>query len=264
MSDYEKYKGDITQSPAVRYQVKATNKYKVIRSGSVLEIYEYQKGVKTGIKQGGRKKGMKSIKYKSYRMDTLNKNRNYIRRLINSNFTNNAKFITLTFRDTENIDIKNLRECNVAFTAFIRRLRNIVSVKFKYMCVPEFQDKFKRGAVHYHFIADLPYINYEKLAEIWGLGFIGIEAIENHDNIGAYMSKYITKRVDDIRYEGNKSYFCSRGLDKPEKVFSNELDLLYKEGSIESILEKKEVVYGNSYNSEYQGLINYYEFNLKR
>jgi hypothetical protein len=63
----------------------------------VLEIYVYEKGVITGIRKGGRKKDYKSKEHKRYRMNTLDKNRNYIRRLINCNFTNNAKFVTLTF-----------------------------------------------------------------------------------------------------------------------------------------------------------------------
>jgi hypothetical protein len=105
---------------------------------------------------------------------------------------------------------------------------------------------------------DIPYISWDKLAEIWGHGFIGIEAIEYSDNIGAYMSKYITKKADDERYIGRKSYFTSRGLNKPQVTYCNSAP-----GLLDLVAEKR-AVYVNTYGSDILGSVNYHEYNLKR
>jgi len=241
-------------------------KYKVIRSGHIIEVYRYEHGVSVGHQKGGRKKKEegRSENFEHYRADTLTKNRNRIRRLINMNFRTNAKFVTLTFRDTQEFDIRSLSDCNPLFEYFIKRLKYYLKTErghsgsFAYVAVAEFQDRFSRGAVHYHIVMDIPYVPWDRLAEIWGHGFIGIEAIEYSDNIGAYMAKYITKKADDERYIGRKSYFTSRGLNKPQVTYCNSAP-----GLLDLVAEKR-AVYVNTYGSDILGSVNYHEYNLKR
>lgn len=235
------------------------SKYRIIESGDVVEIYRYQTGIETGVKKGGRKKGQQSVMHEKHVREKVVSNRNYIRRLVNSNFDNTSKFVTLTFRDTSDFDIRDLRACNYEFKKFIQRLKYFLQHDFKYIAVVEFQDKYKRGAVHYHMVAALPYIEFDKLSEIWGLGFIGVNLINNCDNIGAYMTKYMSKKMTDTRLEGNKSYFTSRGLDKPTVKYFDALDSLG-----EKLKDKEKSDYHNDYYSKYHLKVDYWEYNLKR
>src|SRR5690625_7282381 len=69
------------------------------------------------------------------------------------------------------------------------------------MCVVERQ---KLGAIHYHVIFyNLPYISFNQLLEVWqhkneqrGLR---INAIKEIDNVGSYVTKYISKEIEAIR-----------------------------------------------------------------
>lgn len=105
------------------------------------------------------------------------------------------KFLTLTFAE----NITDVKEANAEFTLFNKRLsyylyqekRNVL----KYICIPEFQ---KRGAIHFHVLYfNLPYVNFEKLTEIWGKGYIFIEGIKETQNIedfAKYVCKYMNKK----------------------------------------------------------------------
>ena len=193
-------------------------KEKIVISGSIVEYYNYEKGYPIGIeannKNGrGGKNELTLEEKEENREKVMSRARRDLRRIVNSNigqygedFT--AKFVTLTFRE----HVTDLRSANAEFKKFIMRLNyfmfNSKKAHIKYTVVPEFT---KKGRVHYHVIFyNLPYVKSDKLEKIWGQGFIKINKIDNCDNVGAYVSKYMTKDNDDIK--GKKSYFNSRGL----------------------------------------------------
>lgn len=183
---------------------------------------------------------------------SITRTRNMVRRLILANFDNNSKFVTLTFSE----NITEVKEANSYFDKFIKRLRR-KHENFKYLAVLEFQ---KRGAVHYHMLSNLPYIKSSELSEIWREGFVKINRISHVDNVGAYVIKYMTKDVMDERLFNNKSYNCSKGLEKPVTLrgeLAEEIIKMY-------ISKNDKEVFANSYISEHLGQITYKEYNLKR
>jgi hypothetical protein len=121
--------------------------------------------------------------------------------------------------------------------------------------VPEFT---KKGRVHYHVIFyNLPYVKADKLASIWGQGFIKINKIDNCDNVGAYVSKYMTK--DNWEIQGKKSYFNSRGLFEPiEIVEQKEVESLMHSLPLEN------VTYSATFDNEYLGTITYNQYNFNQ
>lgn len=237
------------------------SKVKMKVSGNVVEFWEYERELLTGQKKGGRraKEEEKSENAAEIRKQTTRKAKAEFRRLVLANFDNGAKFITLTFRDTQAFDIRSPEATNKEFKKFIQKLRRRFG-DFKFVRVIEFQDANKRGAVHYHFIADLPYIDYEDLSKLWGLGFVGINYIKNCDNVGAYMSKYMAKDMEDPRLEGKKSYTTSRNLDKPIEDNTYRAERILKDYKA----QKRKVAFSNDYKTEHNGHCNYYEYNLKR
>lgn len=169
---------------------------------------------------------------KEYRAErSLYRSRRGLQGLINANIGFHLKpngkpynplFITFTFRE----NVQDVNRANGVFTNFIPRLNYaIFSTKksvLKYVVGIEFQ---KRGAIHYHAVFfNIPYVVGLKdlVAEIWGEGFVKVESLKkkkkNVNDIGFYLTKYMTKEQFDSRLVGKKCYFSSRNLFRPVPV----------------------------------------------
>jgi len=234
--------------------IKSYNK-KAVVSGDIIEIYEYKKDVLYDYKDTkNTRKGRQSIaKYEDKllnRKKTLQRNRRDIRRLVNCNIQDNSKFITLTFAD----NITDLKLANYEWKKFKQRLETKIGYKLQYLVVIEFQ---KRGAIHYHCVMfNLPYIQNKDLSAIWKNGYVKINRIDNVDNVGAYVCKYITKDNDDDRLAGQKMYFTSRGLKKPVEIKEGE-----RVNSLATSLPSTACVYEAVFENEYNS-ISYRQYNL--
>ncbi|GGM43726.1 Rep protein [Paraliobacillus quinghaiensis] len=241
-------------------------KHKIVTSGDIIELYTYEKEVCTGKDKDGKREenngrrgdGLKWVEEdkKRYRTETLQKAKKQLRREINANvdqWQEKTKFITLTYSE----NMKDVKESNYNFKKFIQRLNYKMDLKLKYSCVVEFQ---KRGAVHYHLLAyNLPFIENSKLAEIWGHGFVQVKNIDSIDNVGAYVTKYMSKDNDDERLRGLKCYFSSRGLYKPtEQILDKE-----KFESVKGALEQFET-YSAEFDTDWLGKIKYSQININR
>lgn len=157
-----------------------------------------------------------------------------LRMIINANFLGemNELFLTLTY--VENMrDIKKLYE---DFKNFMKRLRyKYKDNKFEYIAVPEPQ---LRGAWHLHILLkainkQYLYISNDEIAELWRNGFTKTQRLENIDNIGAYLSAYLTDLIDEetgtatkgarlyLYPAGMNLYRCSKGIKKPDIIQGN-------------------------------------------
>lgn len=138
-----------------------------------------------------------------------------IARLVDTNFDNRTKFLTLTFRE----NIQEIDYANNEFKKFIKRLNyelyHTKKANLKYLATWE---KQKRGAVHYHLILfDFPYVSVNRLTTIWGHGFIKINQIDvdSVENRGRYISKYFDKELE-LKEHKKKAFFKSRNLTLPK------------------------------------------------
>ena len=234
-------------------------KKKFIVSGDILELYEYENDIYTDYdlskfrEHTGRCNSSVTDEdtKRINREKTSNRSARNVRRLVNTNIQENSKFVTLTFGE----DIKDLKESNYIFKKFKQRLEYQLKINLKYLCVPEFT---KKGRVHFHVIFfNLPFIKNTTLEMIWGQGFIKINKIDNCDNVGSYVAKYMTKENEQLIEQ--KSYFTSRNLDKPiELINEKEIEILADS------LSQSDVVYENSFENDFVGQVNYTQYNLKR
>lgn len=232
----------------------------------MIEIYFYQKGYIKGFElkesekeNKGRLGGEKSLNYALHREQVLKRAKTNLRRQINSNHGQygkelTSKFVTLTYRN----HVTDFVTANKDFLLFIKRLNykvfNVKKAILAYTCVPEFT---KIGRIHFHVIFyNLPFIKASDLADVWGKGFVKINSIDDVDNVGAYVSSYLTK-VDDERLQGKKSYFSSRGLLKPLEV-TNKNEVI----KIWASLPQGSENYNASYETEQFGRIDYIQYNL--
>lgn len=174
-----------------------------------------------------------------------------------------SKFVTLTFNDSMNFDIKDPKECNREFKRFIQRLKRRYP-ELKYIAVIEFQDRNDRGAVHYHMICNLPYIPKSELSDLWGNGFVKINRIDKVDNLGAYVVKYMCEDLDDKRLMGLKAYNCSKGLQRPQEYKSWNCDNQEEYYALKTATEKLTPSYSAKYESETAGAMEYIQYNLQR
>lgn len=115
-----------------------------------------------------------------------------LRALINTNCTEprNLRWITLTYAENMT-DSARLYE---DFRRFWMRFKYREWGKgAEYIVCAEPQG---RGAWHMHLLAiyekKAPYIPNAELRECWRHGFVKVEAVKNVDNIGAYLSAYVT------------------------------------------------------------------------
>lgn len=239
---------------------------KLVFSGVYVEHYRYEKALRRDFT---RKKTPKpdsiqkeidtkitpeqnaDTKSKTKRKDSINRTRNEIRRLINCN-PDFSKFYTLTFAE----NITDVGIANKYFNKFIMRMEYRYE-KFRYISVIEFQ---KRGAVHYHFLCNLPFIDSKKIENVWGLGFIKIKRVQKVTNLGAYFCKYLHKNMSDKRLFHKKKYFCSKNLERPTEVYENQIieKLIALHG-----LSKREPNYKSNFSGEYTGKVEYTQFKLE-
>lgn len=231
-------------------------KYVVMKD--IVEVWKYEK---LNTKGGGKREGEGHFREANYRQQ-MKKRRRTIRQLACTNFDAGSKFVTLTFADGAVSDYTDVKECNHYFKNFVLRLKRRYE-DLKYLAVIEFQDKNGRGAVHYHMLCNLPYVSAAELANIWGGGFIKINAIEKVDNVGAYIVKYMTEDIADTRLQGEKGYLFSRNLAKPMTIRS------WKEPpqvvrNMSENLRHEVPTFSAKYSNEHTGEIEYKQYNGSR
>lgn len=236
---------------------------KYVITGHILEVYNYDYYIHGKGGFSGTAKGQADIEsaLKNY-ANTNQRRRDKIRRLACTNFNNKYdKFLTLTFAE----NMTDIEECNYLFKKFIKRLKwNYKLQNLKYLAVIEFQE---RGAVHYHVLLNIPYIPHKELQELWGNGFVFVNAIKHVDNLGAYILKYMTKDNNDTRLMGKKAYLTSRNLKQVETIVNHDLKDFSK---IENKIIQKynlndlKAVYEANYDTEMLGNCTYKQYNLER
>jgi len=266
---------------------------KVVKSGSLVEIYVFGKDFIIGRSQRvnkERKKQKSNVNKEESLKSSARRAKRTIKRLIMSNCfywfkDNNQSFlpITLTLTFTENIT--DLKEANYRFTKFILRLNYEIyktkmgKNKLKYLAVYELQ---KRGAIHYHMIFfNLPYIKniYNKMRDIWGQGRImvgGKNKIFNKikdpnqlKNIIEYFTKYIQKSILENHFLNKKKYTTSKGLIKPiENSFTEVVNLIQSQIPEDALIYKYngEDEYNKAEHNEPSFLrwFNYYQFDVSK
>lgn len=161
-----------------------------------------------------------------------------IARLVDTNFDNLTKFMTLTFKE----NIEDVSYTNNEFSKFIKRLNyklyKTKKQQLKYIAVWE---KQKRGSIHYHIIFfNFPYIENVELQKTWGHGFVKINKIDvdSVENRGRYVSKYFSKNIDIKDYK-QKSFFKSQNLIQPK---------IRRFNSSDPIEIKENVIFNKEYN----------------
>jgi hypothetical protein len=129
---------------------------------------------------------------KSENIASLKKTFHRARDLINNNFEGNANELHVTLTYAENMVDKD--RLYKDFEAFWKRFKRAYGKNIDYLSIVEPQE---RGAWHCHVLirfndVDKVYIPNADIANIWGLGFTKTKATAGVDNMGAYITAYLT------------------------------------------------------------------------
>lgn len=153
------------------------------------------------VKSTGEIKYYEHTETRSQSINSIKQTMKKLRYLINANFSGqkNELWSTLTFRDS-NI-AKQPQEIYKEFNKFIKRLNYKYKEKLDYIAILE-PHGINSSVIsdwhgfHLHLLlkssSSSLYIPYQEFEEIWGLGMCRIERLKNIDNIGAYLSAYLT------------------------------------------------------------------------
>lgn len=262
----KKYKKEKTNEKIEKHYELKNQQNKILKKEKINKMFDDLDLIK---EKSSREPTLKEIEEKN-----INRAKIEMQRLVKSNIHEFKTFITLTFDTNKNTDINinDISDANKKFNiwkTYIKRLKN----DFKYISVPEFQ---KRGAVHYHLLTNLDYNTSPLLLQEiktwnkksrsyktgkpikgWKYGYsmaIPLEGI----NIVGYMSKYMTKDIDN-RLFGYRKYSCSYNLKKPSEVyidFDNPKDVLYYLKSLNDMI----VCYENKYYDKFGNEVIYIEY----
>lgn len=124
-----------------------------------------------------------------------------LRYLINTNFVGarNEKIATLTYGKKN----KDLKKFYIDLDKFIKRFRyhfkNISSIDYINVVEPHADGSFHAHVLfRFNDVKDIGYIDNDKVfRKIWGHGHTKIKNVDEVDNIGAYLSAYLT----DMKFE---------------------------------------------------------------
>lgn len=156
--------------------------------------------------------------FKKIASKNINRSKFECQRLAKCNSKDWCTFITLTFAD----NITDISKANNEYKKFIYKIKRVFK-EFKCLCVPEFQ---KRGAVHFHLLTNISVDNEiliykqndnKKFFHIkyWNNGFDSVEDVKgNMKKIIGYISKYMTKDIDDRLFSHHR-YYYTRNLKRP-------------------------------------------------
>lgn len=255
--------------------------YMKVRTG---EVFEYERKDY----EGNRTDNIKNVK----------RSLSDLRRIINYNVVDvsKARWLTLTYKE----NMKDTKRLYDDVRKFLMRLKYYYKdYKIEYINVVEPQG---RGAWHCHlmllFDKIAPFIPNDVLNKLWGHGFVTIKALdENIDNIGAYLSAYLSdmsfddakslallhpsvtadniggdfvKEVNGKKYlkgmrmilypTGLNIYRTSRGIKKPSVIAVTEGECAKLRGSAKLTYESTVAIS----DGEFQNTINTRYFNFKR
>lgn len=125
-----------------------------------------------------------------------------LRERINANFfgEKNEIFITLTYRWIDNKPMTDEKKLYKDFDLFIKNLKNNLNTDIRYINVVEPQQS---GSWHCHLLVkayelESLFVPHSDLLRWWKHGSVNVKRLDTCDNIGAYLSAYLSDVECDV------------------------------------------------------------------
>lgn len=154
---------------------------------------------------------------------SINRSRNEMIDLIDSNVNYYSKFITLTTKDP----IYKRVEIIEIFKNFKKHFHRKFGKSLSYVGVIEKQFKrqknynLKEAPLHIHMIVFYTKkIDFKKLKTCWPYGSVDLKKVDYNGNLSIYLAKYLTKESMDLNKKG---FIRSHNLKKPQQYYSTDI-----------------------------------------
>jgi len=255
-----------------------SHRYMVLSTG---EVKEFHNSTDRSQLANSFKKSMKRLRY-----------------LINNNFSGaaNELFTTLTYAENMTDRERLYKDVDKFLKRLRYKYRGVSTIDYINVVEPQ-----ARGAWHCHILlrfndVSTIYIPNEEYAELWGHGFVNVRRLENVDNIGAYLSAYLSdipiddigqdevlkifeigetmpvKTVKEKRYikggrlymypTGTNLYRASRGIRKPDRQEMSYLQAKERLGDATKVYDSGYHLVDDE--TSYENIVIYEEYNSKR
>lgn len=142
----------------------------------------------------GEVKEFKHIENRSQSPNSMRQTFKKLRYLINNNFVGAANELhcTLTYAENVTDNDRLYKDFDRFMTRLKRKYKKVSSVDYINVVEPQ-----ERGAWHCHLLLRFNdvgsiFLKNEILAEMWEQGFVKIKALKEVDNVGAYLSAYLS------------------------------------------------------------------------
>lgn len=200
----------------------------------------------------GEIKDFQKTENRSQGLNSLRQTFKKMRYLINNNFTGslNELFLTLTYRGE--LQTRDYLKVGKDYEKFLKRL------KYEYKDISSIDaikvlEPHESGNWHMHVLVrfnDLPsvYIPNEKLRDIWGNGWVTVNSLKNVDNVGAYVSAYMTDiEVPEDRAKNLEGHpdLIEKEVDGQKKKFLKGARLIFYPTGVNLFSKTKGIVYPN-------------------
>lgn len=136
-----------------------------------------------------------------------------MRLLLNTNFTHQDYYITLTYRRELRPDPKTARKQIDKFIEGLRKLYKKAGIELKWVVVTEYKNK----AIHHHVVISRYQIG--KVVDLWPYGHPQIKLLDNtgdYSKLADYLIKETCKTFGEPDSPSKKRYRHSRNLKKPK------------------------------------------------
>lgn len=228
----------------------------IVRAGDVVDVTYHKEHLSTGIQKLNAQEYMvlstgEILNYNATgetKADTLDQVRESMRELMRTvnanddNIRNKGLWVTLTYAENMTDQQRLRKDMAYLMLKLRKKYGPLVYIKVK--------EPQERGAWHMHLFIWKPkpkhvapvaemealwgkatwqesklYIPKDELEKLWGHGFAKVKRVEDVDNIGAYLTAYLTNIKDgektrkgarlNLYPKGMRIWDCSRGVERP-------------------------------------------------
>lgn len=198
-------------------------------------------------KRTGEIKEFERSENRSQNMNSLRQTFKKMRYLINNNFfgARNELFLTLTYKGE--LQTRDHLKVGKDYDNFLKRLKR----KYGSVDAIRILEPHESGCWHMHVLmrfndVDAIYIPNETLREIWGNGWVTVQGLNNVDNIGAYVSAYVTDiEVPEERAKNLEGHtdLVEKEVDGQKKKFLKGARLAFYQSGVNLYTKTKGIVY---------------------
>lgn len=196
-------------------------------------------------KRDGEIKEFQLNENRSENLNSLRQTFKKLRYLINNNFfgSQNELFITLTYAQQTNDHIKVGKDYDNFLKRLKRKYKPISNVEALKVLEPHASGNYHMHVLLKFIDLDSVFIKNSELADIWKNGFVSVQSLAGVDNIGAYLSAYMSDLEVPSNYDTKADNVEEKEVNGQKKKFIKGGRLVFYPSGVNLYTKTKGIVY---------------------